>query len=74
MLKTAIDHNYCSFPAMDIDPFFNQLRTNPQFRKVRSAGIACHNDFANNRDKTQLKQAQSASNEPAASANTPSRD
>jgi DNA-binding winged helix-turn-helix (wHTH) protein/TolB-like protein len=74
MLKTAIDHNYCSFPAMDIDPFFNQLRTNPQFRKVRSAGIACHNDFASNRDKTQSKQAQSASNKPAASANTPSRD
>lgn len=51
MLRVAIDHNYCSYPAMDRDPFFNGLRTNPQFQKLRQTGIACHNDFVSGRDK-----------------------
>jgi hypothetical protein len=71
MLGTAIAHNYCSFPAMDIDPFFHNLRTTPQFQRVRSAGMACHDDFANDRDKQQLKQSQSWSIQPATRANTP---
>ena len=54
MLKTAIDHHYCSFPAVDKDPFFNGLRTNAQFQKLRLAGIACHNNFAIGRDPEQL--------------------
>jgi TolB-like protein len=52
MLGTAIDRNYCSYPAMDKDPFFDSLRTNPQFLKLRRAGITCHDDFASNREKT----------------------
>ena len=51
MLKIAIDRNYCSYPAMDKDPFFDSLRTNPQFLKLRQAGIACHDDFTANRQK-----------------------
>ena len=54
MLKVAIDRHYCSYPAMDSDPFFNKLRTNPEFRKLRLAGIACHNDFTSDRDKHQI--------------------
>ena len=49
MLKTSIDHHYCSYPAMDNDPFFDGLRKNSQFLKLRNAGLACHNDFANER-------------------------
>jgi DNA-binding winged helix-turn-helix (wHTH) protein/TolB-like protein len=45
MLRVTIDHHYCSYPAMDADPFFNGLRANTQFQKLRLAGIACHNDF-----------------------------
>jgi tetratricopeptide (TPR) repeat protein len=52
MLRTAIDRNYCSYPAMDKDPFFDALRINPQFLKLRQAGISCHDDFAANREKT----------------------
>jgi DNA-binding winged helix-turn-helix (wHTH) protein/TolB-like protein len=52
MLRIAIDRNYCSYPAMDKDPFFDSLRTNPQFLKLRQAGIACHDDFTANREKT----------------------
>lgn len=50
MLKVAIERNYCSYPAMDNDPFFNQLRADPQFQKLRFAAMACHNDFVNDRD------------------------
>ena len=54
MLKLAIDHHYCSYPAIDTDPFFNQLRTNQEFKKIRLAGMACHNDFKSDRDKPQI--------------------
>ena len=61
MLKIAIDHHYCSYPAMDKDPFFNELRTNPQFQKLRDAGLACHEYFTNDRDKQYMNPAQGAS-------------
>ncbi len=51
LLKTAIDRNYCSYPAMDKDPFFDSLRTDPQFLKLRHAGMACHDQFAANHEK-----------------------
>jgi DNA-binding winged helix-turn-helix (wHTH) protein/TolB-like protein len=61
MLRTAIDRHYCSYPAMDVDPFFNQLRSNSQFQELRLAGMACHNDFTNDRDGRQLKPVQNTS-------------
>ncbi|WP_348263352.1 winged helix-turn-helix domain-containing protein [Telmatobacter sp. DSM 110680] len=50
MLKVAIDHNYCSYPAMDTDPFFKDLRANAEFQKLRQAGKACHADFMSDRE------------------------
>jgi DNA-binding winged helix-turn-helix (wHTH) protein/TolB-like protein len=50
LLKLAIDANYCSYPAMDVDPFFAQIRTVPEFAKVRAAGVACHENFVANRE------------------------
>lgn len=55
MLKVAIDRNYCSYPAVDRDPFFDGLRANAQFQKLRAAGMACHNDFASDHDRRQAK-------------------
>jgi DNA-binding winged helix-turn-helix (wHTH) protein/TolB-like protein len=52
MLKLAIDRNYCSYPTMDKDPFFDKLRNDPAFGKVRAAGIACHENFVANREQT----------------------
>lgn len=49
MLKLAIERNYCSYTTLDKDPFFAQLRTNPEFARVRQAAIACHEDFVANR-------------------------
>jgi DNA-binding winged helix-turn-helix (wHTH) protein/TolB-like protein len=64
MLKIAIDHNYCSYPAMDKDPFFNSLRANAQFQKLRQSGIACHEDFLSNREKRQLSLEEVGSKQP----------
>ncbi len=50
MLKLAIQRNYCSYPAIDQDPFFAKIRTSPQFSDVRALGIACHDNFAANRE------------------------
>jgi hypothetical protein len=50
-LKLAIDENYCSYLAMDLDPLFGKIRTSPEFRMVRAAGIACHEDFVANHER-----------------------
>jgi len=71
MLKIAIDHHYCSYPAMDMDPFFKQLRTSPQYQKLRLAGMACHNDFTSDRDERQPKATQSVSKKPPSGFDSP---
>jgi len=55
MLKIAIDRHYCSYPAADKDSFFDRLRTNPRFQALRQAGMACHADFAKDRDGQRSK-------------------
>lgn len=50
LLKLAIDGNYCSYPTMDLDPFFAKIRSTPEFAKVRAAGMVCHEDFIANRE------------------------
>jgi hypothetical protein len=36
-LKGAVKANYCSYPAMDIDPMLANIRRNPKFGEVREA-------------------------------------
>jgi hypothetical protein len=60
MLKIAIDRHYCSYPALDKDPFFDGLRSNPQFQKLRLAGMACHDAFASDRDMQRITSVQTA--------------
>lgn len=45
MLKRTIRWNYCSYPAIDSDPFFASLPSKPEFAEIRSAAIACQNKF-----------------------------
>ena len=59
MLKTAIDRHYCSYPAMDKDPFFDRLRSNPVFLALRNAGMECHADFTKSSDRLQDARANS---------------
>jgi tetratricopeptide (TPR) repeat protein len=51
MLSLAIKRNYCSCPAMDKDPFFDKVRSNPEFSNIRAAGVACHDNFVANREQ-----------------------
>jgi hypothetical protein len=44
-LKKAIEGNYCSYPAMDSDPFFANVRAVPDFAGIRAAGMACQQKF-----------------------------
>lgn len=45
MLKQAIAGHYCSYPAIDRDPFFESVRSSPDFAEVRQAAIACQSEF-----------------------------
>jgi len=51
LLKLAVDGNYCSYPTVDLDPFFAKIRTARGFAEVRAAGIACHENFVANREQ-----------------------
>ena len=44
-LRRAVEGNYCSYPAMDSDPLLAGLRSNPEFARIRSAGVACQQNF-----------------------------
>lgn len=48
MLKLAVDHNYCSYPAMDKDPLFDKLRGNAEYQRIRGEAVLCHEDFVAN--------------------------
>ncbi|HEX7295357.1 MAG TPA: winged helix-turn-helix domain-containing protein, partial [Pyrinomonadaceae bacterium] len=39
MLRKAIKGRYCSYPAIESDPFFATLRTKPEFAEIRAAAI-----------------------------------
>ena len=45
LLKKAVEGNYCSYPAMDSDPFFTNARSLPEFAAIRNAGKACQQQF-----------------------------
>jgi len=45
LLKLAVRGNYCSWPAMDSDPFFAGVRIKPEFAGVRAAGMVCQKNF-----------------------------
>jgi len=49
LLRAAIKGNYCSYPAMESDPMFKNLRARPEFAEIRAAGIQCQNNFLSQR-------------------------
>lgn len=50
ILSRAIEESYCSYPAIDTDPFFASVRTRPEFAEIRFAAIACQRKFLARRD------------------------
>jgi hypothetical protein len=45
LLRRAVEQNYCSYPAMDTEPFFAELRKSPEFPAIRATGVACQQSF-----------------------------
>lgn len=53
MLKHAIGGHYCSYPAIDIDPFFDRVRSMPAFKEARQSAIECESQFSKSVSSTQ---------------------
>jgi serine/threonine protein kinase len=45
MLKRTVEGGYCSYPAVDSDPLFRNLRAKAEFKEIRSAALECQNSF-----------------------------
>ena len=45
MLDGAVRANYCSYPAIDIDPLFDNVRGRREFGEIRTRAIACNRRF-----------------------------
>jgi len=41
----GVDGHYCSYPALDRDPIWTELRDDPGFQRIRTKAIACHERF-----------------------------
>ena len=45
MIATAIQHNYCSYSALELDPLLASLRGTADFRRLHEAATKCQQDF-----------------------------
>jgi tetratricopeptide (TPR) repeat protein len=50
-LRKAEQHNFCSSPAIGLDPAFASFRATPEYRTIRPEGEACHARFMAERDR-----------------------
>ena len=55
LLKKAVEQNYCSWPAMERDPFLASVRGTPEFEKIRRAGMECQKRFIAHRDAAKTR-------------------
>ncbi len=53
MLKRTVKANYCSYPAMDTDPMFANIRSLPEFAEIHALGKSCQETFLAGRAKMQ---------------------
>jgi hypothetical protein len=49
LLRRTIAGGYCSYPAIDSDPLFANLRTKREYQEVRLAGRQCQKEFLKQR-------------------------
>jgi serine/threonine protein kinase len=52
LLRSAIEHNYCAYTALQTDPLLVKLRGTPEFSELLSAAKACQNRFLAQRDQS----------------------
>jgi DNA-binding winged helix-turn-helix (wHTH) protein/serine/threonine protein kinase/tetratricopeptide (TPR) repeat protein len=51
MLNRAIGGGYCSYPSIEADPLFRNLRRLPEYEEIRSSGAACQQRFLTERGR-----------------------
>jgi eukaryotic-like serine/threonine-protein kinase len=51
LLKSAIEGHYCSYEALQKDPYLSSVRTSAEFSPVLSAAKQCQDDFLSQRAK-----------------------
>jgi hypothetical protein len=44
-LERGVDTGYCSFPLLDLDPVWKELKDDPGFQRIRTKAMACHEKF-----------------------------
>jgi len=52
LLKSAIEHNYCAYTALQTDPLLVKLRETPEFSELLVAAKGCQNRFLAQRDQS----------------------
>ena len=45
LVERAVDGNFCSYPALDLDPIWAGMRSDPEFLRIRVKAMACHERF-----------------------------
>ena len=45
LLRSAVESNFCGYPAMDKDPLFANIRSTLEFAEIRKLGMACQQRF-----------------------------
>jgi hypothetical protein len=45
MIATAIQHNYCAYSALELDPLLASLRGTAEFGRLQEAATKCQQDF-----------------------------
>ena len=45
LLRLAVVHNFCAVPAMDTEPFFSEVRQQPDFPAIRATAVVCQERF-----------------------------
>jgi serine/threonine protein kinase/Tfp pilus assembly protein PilF len=52
LLRSAIEHNYCAYQALQSDPMLVKLRGTPEFSELLSAAKHCQNRFLAERNQS----------------------
>jgi hypothetical protein len=52
LLRSAVEHNYCAYTALQTDPMLVKLRGTPEFSELLSAAKQCQNRFLAQRDQS----------------------
>jgi len=52
LLRSAVEHNYCAYSALQSDPLLVKLRGTPEYSQLLSAAKQCQNRFLSQRNQS----------------------